>query len=126
CLHAIKAVSPIPTLVNSSAGLEINYCVDPDTFNAISNGFIWHKGGLFKNADEVVVDDIYAKAKNVTVGDTVELVNHEFKISGIVEHGKGARLYVSLQTEQDMTGQTGKSSLFFVKLNDPDRVEEGI
>ena len=125
-LPAIKAVSPVQTLVNSSAGLEIIYGVDPDTFNAISNGFIWHKGGLFKNADEVVVDDIYAKAKNVTVGDTVELVNHEFKISGIVEHGKGARLFVSLKTAQDMTGQNGKASLFFVKLNDPDRVEEGI
>src|SRR6266850_951847 len=125
-LPGIKSVSPVQTLVNSSAGLEIIYGIDPDTFNAISDGFIWHKGGLFKNANEVVVDDIYAKAKNVTVGDTVELVNHEFKVSGVVEHGKGARLFVSLKTAQDMTGQNGKASLFFVRLNDPDRVEAGI
>ena len=125
-LPGIKAVSPVQTLVNSSAGLEIIYGIDPDTFNAISDGFIWHKGRLFKNADEVVVDDIYAKAKNVTVGDTVELVNHQFKVSGIVEHGKGARLFVSLKTAQDMTGQNGKASLFFVKLNDSDRVEPAI
>src|SRR3989475_4234844 len=122
-LPGIKAVSPVQTLVNSSAGLEIIYGIDPDTFNAISDGFIWHKGRLFKNADEVVVDDIYAKAKNVTVGDTVELVNHKFKISGIVEHGKGARLFVSLKTAQEMTGQNGKASLFFVKLTDPERVD---
>lgn len=125
-LPGIKAVSPVQTLVNSSAGLEIIYGIEPETFNAVSNGFIWHKGRLFNTPDEVVVDDIYAKAKNVTVGDTVELVNHKFKIAGVVEHGKGARLFISLKTAQEMTGQNGKASLFFVKLDDPERVEAAI
>src|SRR5262249_8433533 len=80
-----------------------------------------HKGGLFKSDDEVVVDDIYAKAKNVTVGEQVELVGHMFRISGIVEHGKGARLFVGLKTAEDMTGQQGKAALFFVKLKDPEQ-----
>src|SRR3989441_682153 len=125
-LPGIKAISPVQTLVNSSAGLEIIYGIEPDTFDAVSNGFIWHKGRLFNTPDEVVVDDIYAKSKNVSVGDTVELVNHKFKVSGIVEHGKGARLFVSLKTAQEMTGQIGKASLFFIKLEDPDRVENSI
>ncbi len=125
-LPGIKAIAPVQTLVNSSAGLEIIYGIEPDTFNAVSNGFIWHKGRLFNAPDEVVVDDIYAKAKGVTVRDTVELVNHKFKVSGVVEHGKGARLFISLKTAQEMTGQTGKASLFFIKLTDPDRVETAI
>src|SRR5256885_12456197 len=125
-LPGIKAVSPVQTLVNSSAGLEIIYGIEPDTFDAVSNGFIWHKGRLFNAPDEVVVDDIYAKAKGVTVGDTVELVNHKFKVCGVVEHGKGARLFISLKMAQEMTGQTGKASLFFIKLTDPDRVETAI
>src|SRR5213596_659827 len=125
-LPGIKAIAPVQTLVNSSAGLEIIYGIEPDTFNAVSNGFIWHKGRLFNAPDEVVVDDIYAKAKGVTVRDTVELVNHKFKVCGIVEHGKGARLFISLKMAQEMTGQTGKASLFFIKLTDPDRVETAI
>ena len=125
-LSGIKAVSPVQTLVNSSSGLEIIYGIEPDTFNAVSNGFIWHRGRLFNSPDEVVVDDIYAKSKGVTVGDSVELVNHKFKVSGIVEHGKGARLFVSLKTAQEMTGQNGKASMFFIKLDDPDRVETTI
>ena len=125
-LPGIKAITPVQTLVNSSAGLEIIYGIEPDTFDAVSNGFIWHKGRLFNGPDEVVVDDIYAKAKGVTVGDTVELVNHKFKVCGVVEHGKGARLFISLKTAQEMTGQTGKASLFFIKLTDPDRVETAI
>jgi len=118
-LDEVKAVTPVQTLVNNTAGLEIIYGIDPQSFQAMSTGFIWHKGGLFNGPDEVVVDDIYASAKSVTVGDEVELVGHTFKIAGIVEHGKGARLFVSLKTAQDMTGQQGKASLFFIKLKDP-------
>jgi putative ABC transport system permease protein len=119
-IEGIKAIAPVQTIVNNSAGLEIIYGIEPESFAAMSSGFIWHKGGLFNGPDEVVVDDIYAKAKKVTVGDKVELVGHTFAVSGIVEHGKGARLFVSLKAAQDMQGQQGKASLFFLKLDRPD------
>src|SRR5262249_48590456 len=125
-IEDVMIVFPVQTLVNSSAGLEVIYGIDPESFTALSDGFIWHKGGLFRSPDEVVVDDIYAEAKNVTVGDNVELVGHTFSVSGIVEHGKGARLFVSLKTAEDMTGQQGKASLFFIKLNNSDQVQTAI
>ncbi len=119
----VKAVAPVQTMVNSSAGLEIIYGIDAPSFDAVSGGFLWHKGGLFKGPGEVVVDDIYAEAKHVGVGDEVELVNHKFKVAGIVEHGKGARLFMSLKAMQDMTASQDKASLFFVKLHNPDRLQ---
>jgi putative ABC transport system permease protein len=122
-LDGIKAVAPVQTLVNSSAGLEVIYGIEPESFTAMSEGFVWHKGGLFKGPDEVVVDDIYAEAKRVTVGDKVNLLGHTFTVSGIVEHGKGARLFVSLKTAEEMTGRQGKASMFFIKLKDPRQVE---
>src|SRR5262245_24538360 len=85
----IKAVAPVQTMVNQGAGLEIIYGIEPESFGAMSEGFLWHKGGMFKGPDEVVVDDLYAQARHVTVGDKVELVGHTFTVSGIVEHGKG-------------------------------------
>lgn len=125
-LEGVKAVAPILIMVNNSSGLEILYGIDPDTFNAVSNGFIWHKGGLFNGPDEVVVDDIYAAAKKVTVGDKVQLVGHTFTISGIVEHGKGARLFVSFKAAEEMLNNQGKVSLFFIKMNKPDQVQGAI
>lgn len=122
-LDGVKAVAPVLTLVNNSAGLEIVYGIEPQSFAAMSEGFIWHKGRLFNSPDEVVVDDIYAKARNVTIGDEVDLVGHMFTISGIVEHGRGARLFVSLAMAEQMSGQQGKASLFFIKLNNPDQVK---
>src|SRR5262249_5972509 len=102
-VQGVKAGAPVQTLVNSSAGLDSVYGTDPGKFNGVSGGFIWHKGGLFSEPDDVVVDDIYARAKKVDVGDPVELLNHKFRVAGIVEHGKGARLFVSQKTAQDLT-----------------------
>ena len=119
----IKAVAPVFTLVNQGAGLEIVYGIEPGSFDAMNEGFIWHKGGIFKGPDDLVVDDIYAQAKRVTVGDHVELLNHTFRVSGIVEHGKGARLFVPLKTAQEMAGQADKASLFFIKVKDPQQVK---
>src|SRR5262245_40456282 len=52
-IEGVKTVSPVQTLVNSSAGLEVIYGIDPESFTALSDGFIWHKGGPFKSSDEV-------------------------------------------------------------------------
>ena len=125
-LDGVKVVAPVQTLVNSSAGLEVIYGIEPESFTALSEGFIWHKGGLFNGPDEVVVDDIYAEAKKVTVGDKVDLVGHTFTVAGIVEHGRGARLFVSLKTAEEMTGRQGKASMFFIKLKDPGQVQATI
>jgi putative ABC transport system permease protein len=125
-LDGVKVVAPVAILVNNSSGLEILYGIDPVTFEAVSNGFIWHKGGLFKGPDEVVVDDIYASAKKVTVGDKVDLVGNTFTVSGIVEHGKGARLFVSMKKAQEMSGKQGNVSLFFIKMNNPEQVQGAI
>jgi putative ABC transport system permease protein len=119
----IKAVAPVFTLVNQGAGLEIVYGIEPESFDAMNEGFVWQKGGIFKGPDDLVVDDIYAQAKRVKVGDRVELLNHTFTVTGVVEHGKGARLFVPLKTAQEMAGQADKASLFFIKVKDPQQVK---
>jgi len=122
-LDGVKAVAPVQTLVNASAGLEVIYGIEPESFQAMSSGFIWREGGLFKGADDVIVDDIYQESKHVKIGDTVELVGHTFRVAGVVEHGKGSRLFIPFETAAEMTGRQGKASLFFIKLNDPAKVQ---
>ena len=53
--------------------------------------------------------------RHLKVGDTVTLLNHPFKISGIVAHGKGARFFIPLDTGQDVVGADKKVSMFFVR-----------
>jgi putative ABC transport system permease protein len=47
------------------------------------------------------------------------VLNHPWHISGVVEPGKLARLVVPLQTLQDLTGNTGKVSQIFIKVDKP-------
>src|SRR5262245_29674027 len=86
-LPAVKAVSPIYVLVNTGQGVESVFGIDAQSFNAVSGGFYFHEGGIFKNIDEIVVDDVWAKARHLSVGQEVELFNHKYKVAGIVEHG---------------------------------------
>jgi putative ABC transport system permease protein len=70
-------------------------------------------------ANEILVDDIHARARNLHAGQTVELLNNSFRLAGIVEHGKGARIFMPIDTLQELIGAPGKASLFFVKVADP-------
>jgi putative ABC transport system permease protein len=91
------------------------YGVDYKRFNALSRGFIFRSGQPFTAPDEAIADDIVAQTRRLKVGDTVTLINHPFRISGIVVHGKGARFYVPLKTAQDIMGAENRVSVFFVR-----------
>ncbi len=67
----------------------------------------------------MIVDDYFAGTKQAKVGDSIEILNQRFRISGIVEHGKGARKFLPLDTMQDLIGTPGHASVFYVKLDNP-------
>ncbi len=127
-VEGVKAVTPVLLQTNSQNGLEIVYGIDPKSFDAVSGGFDFHEGRMFADYDpnqesEIVVDDWFADARSVNVGDEISLLNQKFKVSGIVEHGKGARVFMALPAAQEMTGHVGKASLFFIKLNNPAEIQ---
>src|SRR6266481_1332079 len=125
-VEGIKAVAPVQLQVNASNGLEVVYGIEPKTFDEITGGFIWHGGRSFSGPDEVLVDDLYARSKGLSTGDSVDILGHRFKVAGVVEHGKGARLYIPLKTAQAMAGTANRASLFYIKLNNPDRLNDVI
>ena len=115
----VLAVTPTLVLFNSVKGLDMIFGIDMPTFNRVSGGFVYHDGGPFLNPYDILVDDWYAKARNIRVGQTISLLNHDFHVCGIVEHGKGARLFISLNTAEDLLQVQEKASIFFVKCTDP-------
>ena len=117
-LPRVLAVAPALFLVNSVRSLSIIYGIDLATFDRVSGGFVYHSGGPFQDSNDILVDNIYANANHAKVGQTLNLLNHDFRIAGIVEQGKGARMYVPLTTAQDMLGAQDRASMFFVKCTD--------
>jgi len=113
----------------SQKPLEIVYGVDLATYDQLPPRFEYLSGGPFTGPHDVIVDDYYAGMNHKKVGDTIEVLNNSFRICGIVPHGKGGRKFLTLETMQDLRGETGHVSAFYVKLDNPaniDAVEQSI
>jgi len=121
-LDYVQAVAPVLLQFNSVNGLDLVYGIDPKTFGEVSGGFVFHAGHGLTAPNDILVDDVYARAKDVHVGQMLHLLGHNFHVSGIVEHGKGARLFVLMSTLQEMSGARDKASVFFVKCDRSDHI----
>jgi putative ABC transport system permease protein len=118
-LPHVKRVAPVVTQISSAGTLEIIAGIDLPSYEALSGGFHYLEGGSFQGPNDVLVDDLFAKSKHVKAGQTIEILNNKFRISGIVERGKGARKFVPLSTLQDLIGARDKATIFYLKLDDP-------
>jgi putative ABC transport system permease protein len=106
--------------------VEVVYGIDPESFRAVSGGFVFIQGHDMEGPDDLLVDDWAAKAKKIKVGDTYNLLNHDWHVAGIIEHGKGARLFVPLATLQDLVGAHDKASIFLLRCTRPEHTEDVI
>lgn len=114
-LRHVAAVAPVLLQFNSSGGIEIVYGIDAESFRAVSGGFVMQQGHDLAAADDILVDDVYVQTHGTRVGQTLRLFEHDFRVAGIVEHGKGARLFVQIETLQELAAARDKASLFFIK-----------
>lgn len=122
-LPHIVVAAPVIWELTTKPTLEIIYGIDIDTYNSIPPPLHFLSGGPFQGPYDVMVDDYFAGMKHVKVGDSIEILDHPFRVSGIVEHGKGARKFIPLATMQDLIGAPGRASVFYIKLDDPRNVD---
>ncbi len=118
-LPHVQVVAPVITQVSTAGNLEVIAGIDLKSYESLSGGFHYLKGGPFESPDDVLVDGLFAQSKHAKIGDTIEILNHNFRIAGIVEQGKGARKFLQLSTLQDLNGAKDKASIFYLKLDDP-------
>jgi len=115
----VAAVAPVIWQLNTGGRLEVIYGIDLPSYQALGGEFNYLSGGPFQQPNDVLVDDYFASSTGAKVGDTIEILNHNARIAGIVEHGKGARKFVQMKTLQEWIGAEGKASVFYVKADDP-------
>lgn len=100
--------------------------VNVPEFERISGGFRYLEGGPPTGPDDLVVDEPYARQNHLHPGDTLKLLNYNWHVTGVVEGGMLARFVVRLDSLQDKTGNTGRLSQIYVKLDDPARTDEEV
>jgi putative ABC transport system permease protein len=54
------------------------------------------------------------------------ILNHSFRICGIVDHGKGGRKFIPIDTMGALTGTEGKATMFYLRTEDPPKYQEEI
>jgi putative ABC transport system permease protein len=118
-LPHVAVASPVIQNLATAGKIEVLYGIDYPSFNALKP-FVFVAGGPFQGPYDVIVDDVFANSDGgYHVGDTITIMNHPFRISGIVEHGKGGRKLLPIDTMAQMMGAEGKASLFYIKCDDP-------
>lgn len=125
-LKYVQAVAPALLQFNSTGGVEVVYGIDPDSFREVTGGFVFLSGHDIQAPNDVLVDDWAARAKHLKVGDTYNLFNNNWRVAGIVEHGKGSRIFVPIATLQDLIGAHDKASIFFIKCTRPEHTDDVI
>ncbi|MCL5670401.1 MAG: ABC transporter permease [Acidobacteria bacterium] len=114
-VEGIEAATPTATNVSFTNRLEAIFGIDLPSFNRVTGGFDYLQGGPFSGPYTALVDDVYTKTHHVHVGSTLDILDHHFRVCGVVEHGKGARVFVPLKTLQDLLAP-GKCAVIFVKV----------
>jgi putative ABC transport system permease protein len=123
-LQYVQAVAPALLQFNSSGSIETVWGIDPASFNVVSGGFVYLQGRGLEGPDDLLMDDWASKSKQIKVGDTFNILNHQWHVVGIIEHGKGARIFVPLATLQDLVGALDKASIFLVKCTRPEHTND--
>ncbi|HEX3436844.1 MAG TPA: FtsX-like permease family protein [Pseudacidobacterium sp.] len=123
-LPHVAVAAPVITDFNLAGSVETIWGIDFESFNAL-RPFNFLEGTPFQGPNDVIVDDIFARSDGGhRVGETIMIKNHPFRISGIVDHGKGGRKFLPIRTLGQLIGNPDNASLFYIKSDDPKNQEQ--
>jgi putative ABC transport system permease protein len=118
-LPHVLVAAPVNIKLNLGSSVENIFGIDYTSYNNL-RPFVFVSGGPFKNKYDMIIDDLQAASKpGFKVGDTIKSLGHTFTVCGIVEHGKGSRKYISLDTMDEIDNNPGKASVFYLRTENP-------
>ena len=112
--------------VHPVGGLDVLTGVNYADFQRLSGGYKFVVGGPFQTEDDILVDEYFAQQRNLKIGDKVRVANHEWTLRGIFESGKLSRTVVQLRKLQELTANTGRISMIYIKVDDPKNLQSVI
>ena len=117
----VQVAAPVNIQITST--LDNIYGIDFKSYDGLKP-FVFRSGGPFQQPYDIIVDEYAAAGKKV--GDTLPLLGHDFRICGIVDHGKGGRKFIPIDTMGQLTGTEGKATTFYLKTEDAPRYEDDV
>ncbi len=119
--HVVLAMGVIVKLVDFPLNV---FGIDIEKFNQMSGGFRYLEGGPFQGPFDIIIDRDYSAQKKKHAGDTVRLLNRDWRVAGVVEGGKLGRTFAPKSTLQDLEAASHRVNTIYVKLDDPTRAQQ--
>jgi putative ABC transport system permease protein len=119
----IAAVTPILSKF-SSANFGLIFGIDMQSYNQFPGRLQMVEGTPTLKGDEIVIDQIYAEAKKVKLGTILNVLDHDFTVTGICRAGSIVRVFVPLETLQKLLGTTDKVTIMFAKATPGSNAEQ--
>ncbi len=118
-LPHVAVVAPVISQLKTAGSVETILGIDYNSYNAL-RPFKFLAGGPFQGPNDVIIDDLAARRdKGYRLGDTIQVFNRPFRISGIVANGKGGRKFIPIKTLGAFNGAENNASFFYVKTDNP-------
>ncbi len=110
----VEAVTPVLSKITGSY-FGLVFGIDLGTYNQFPGRLEIISGRPSLEGDEVIIDQIYANSKKLTLGMTLNILNHQFTVSAICRPGAIVRVFVPLETIQEINGTPDKVTIMFIK-----------
>jgi putative ABC transport system permease protein len=125
-IEGVRAATPLGQSLDRSDrgfGTRLIDGIDFDDYSRLTDLKI-REGSRLTTGDQAIIDPVWQKQRNATVGSTVQIFERPFTIVGVYEPPGGGRIKIPLATMQDQEGAEGNASAILVASMDPARQEE--
>jgi len=127
-IEGVEAVAPVISKFQSK-NFGIVFGIDLKTYDQLPGKLQIVAGRRSLSGDDMIVDEIYAKNKNIKPGMQIEVQGHKFTVSGICRQGSAVRQFVPLDTLQQLMEAGDKVTIMLIKAApgaDLKRLEENL
>lgn len=125
-IDGVRAATPLGQSLDRSDRGFGSRLIDGIEYNDYAQlaGVRIREGSPLSGGDQAIVDPVWQKQRNASVGSTVQLFERPFTIVGVYEPPGGGRIKIPLATMQDQEGAEGLASAILVACVNPARQEE--
>jgi putative ABC transport system permease protein len=122
-VSGIESVTPVLSKF-SPAHFGLVFGIDLASYNKFPGRLQMVSGQASLKGDEAIIDQILAEAKKLKPGMTMNILDHDFTITGICRSGAVVRVFLPLETLQKLLGTTDRVTVLFAKAAPNVPVEE--
>jgi len=93
----------------------IVFGIDAESFGRVNRTLSFVEGGRFSGP---------ASSRKMKAQDPLQLLGHQFTVSGVFRQGIGARVLLPLTTLQELNGTPDKATMFFIRAKEDVPLEQ--